>query len=244
MSITKTVRPARRRLGVRLVQVGLVAGVATAPWLIVPDLADALTRPGYSVVRHWVSHRALGELGWVGTLSLLTTAVALGMNAAALVALRRTSRVRSWYPGVLAGAAAGLLLAALFPMDPSLGFPPGAEPGSPTTSGLLHDIGGPVFILGLAMAAFLTRTLFRRLNAPARWTGLGRVAGVGVLVAFVTTSVLVTLDYSGVVPFAWSGFFERLAIYLGLVWNSAVSARLLRVTVGQVNGSRTAGPGP
>lgn len=213
----------------RVVHSGLLAGALAAPMFIACDVIDAATRPGYSVVRHWVSHRALGELGWIGTISILACAILLCLDAAALLAVRKRAQIRSAHPVAVAVAAVGLLLAGLFPIDPSLGFPPGAASATePTISGRVHDLAGPGFIIGLAIAAFLTGRLFRRLQVAVGWTGLGWVTGTAILTAFVMTSLLVTLDYAGLVPAAPSGLFERLAIYPALIWNSLVSLHLLR----------------
>jgi hypothetical protein len=210
---------------------GLIAGVVVAPLFVVTDLVDGLLRPDYSLLRHWVSHRALGEYGWIATLSLAICALLLLGCAFSLFAERQRTTVKSAYPIVLFVAAVGLLVAALFPMDPSLGFPPGTD-STPTqsVSGAIHDVAGPVFILGLAVAAFLTRRFLARVTQGSLTTRLGWVAGAVIILSFVLTSVLVSLDYAGVLPGAWSGLFERIAIYIGLCWIARVCYRRLTWT--------------
>lgn len=210
------------------VGLGLVAGTVSAPLFILVDLLDGLTRPDYSVLRHWVSHRGLGDLGWIGAASLAAVATLLALDGLGLLLLRRRAHIRSLYPAMVTTAATALLFAGLFPMDPSLGYPPASvPPETPSPSGTIHDIAGPTFIVALALASTLTPRYLERVHHPARWSWLGRpVTGV-ILLAFAATTVLVSLDYAGVVPGAWSGFFERIAIYAGLAWNSAVSLHIL-----------------
>ncbi|WP_426320596.1 DUF998 domain-containing protein [Microbacterium sp. E-13] len=211
---------------------GLVVGVAVAPVFIVTDLVDGLVRPGYSVLRHWVSHRALGEYGWIGIVTIAVSALMLLACAIALFAVRRRANAKTAYPLTVCIAAIGLLTAALFPMDPSLGFPPGTEltPTTQSVSGAIHNVAGPVFILGMAVAAFLSGRYVRRVSHGAVAVGLGWVAGVAIVISFVLTSVLVSLDFAGVLPGAWSGLFERIAIYIGLIWSALICSRLLAWT--------------
>lgn len=213
-----------------LPRTALAAGVASAPFLIVTDLLDGLSRPGYSVLRHWVSHRALGEYGWLGTGSIVLTAILLGFGAFGLLVVRRGARVGSLQPLFVTIAAAALLLAGVFTMDPSLGYPPGTSEPTVSFAGAVHQVAGPVFMISLAVAAILTRRFLARIDLPAAWARAGWVVGVLIVIAFAVCSTLVSLDYAEVVPSAWSGLFERATIYIGLSWSSAVCAHILRAT--------------
>lgn len=213
-------------------RLGLGAGVVGAVGFVLVDLADALLRPGYSPLRHWVSHRALGDLGWIGTVSLLAAGALLLAHGAALFAAARRAASGRGYATALIVAAVALLVAAVFPMDPSLGYPPGApQPDEPTLAGRVHDVAGPVFILALAAGAFLSPRFLRALGDPPRWARHGPAVGIAVALAFVLTAVLVSLDYAGVGWARWSGAAERLAVYLGLLWVASVASRARRAEV-------------
>lgn len=204
--------------GATMVMLG--GGVVAGPLFVVSDLLDALTRADYDVLRHWVSHLALGPEGGLGTVRLVATAVLLAAGAGGV--LRRGPRA---YPTAVLVAATALAVAATFPMEPSLGFPPGSEPRG-DLAGHVHDVAGPVFILALAVAAVLSRRVL-----SVSWPGLarwGRMTGLGVLLAFVVCSVLVALDYAGSWPSSPSGLFERLAIGGGLLWTSVVAWTVAR----------------
>lgn len=209
------------------VRIGLICGTLVGPFFVLADLVDALARPGYQPLRHWVSHLSLGPLGWIGVTILIVTAVLLAGYALGVFA----HRDRRWrvYLVAVTVAAVSLLAAAIFPMDPSLGFPVGSLADAvPTVAGQIHQAAGPLFIVALAVAAFTSVRVLRDVGIarfPARW---GHVVGTAVIVAFVVCSTLVSLDYAGVIPLAWSGLFERIAIDAGLLWVSVVAVALRR----------------
>lgn len=214
-------------------RLGLGAGVVAAVGFVLVDFADALLRPGYSPLRHWVSHRALGDLGWIGTVSLLAAAALLLAHGASLFAAARRAESRSGYATALVVAAVALLVAAVFPMDPSLGYPPATpQPDAPTLAGRVHDVAGPVFVLAMAVSAFLSPRFLRALGDSPQWARFGPAAGIAIALAFVLTAVLVSLDYAGVAWARWSGAAERLAIYLGLLWVASVARWLSRAESG------------
>jgi hypothetical protein len=212
----------------RIVRPGIVAGGAVGPFFLVTDIVDAMTRPGYQPLRHWVSHLSLGPYGGIGAMILVATGVMLGAFAIAGYAVWARSP-RPAYPVSIGIAGVALLAAAAFPIDPSLGFPPAtADTGSPTLSGQIHDVAGPVFILSLAVAALTSRWFLRGVGAARPWTRWSGAAGGTVIAAFVLCSLLVSLDYAGVLPSAPSGLFERIAIDVGLLWTSLVAMAVRR----------------
>jgi hypothetical protein len=54
------------------------------------------------------------------------------------------------------------------------------------------------------------------------------ITGIVVPAAFLICSLLVGLDYSGVLPGAPSGLLERISIITGCAWISLLAYRLLR----------------
>ncbi|MEG3635588.1 DUF998 domain-containing protein [Micromonospora palythoicola] len=135
---------------------GAATAAILAPALLIGlDLTDGATRPGYQLTRHWISHLSLGDRGWLGTVKLvaaglLIVAVAFGLRDRAKP-LNATPRGATWRPVALAGLA--LLAAAAFPIDPGLGYPPGAS-GQQTWHGGLHDLAGLVVVVALAVTAW------------------------------------------------------------------------------------------
>jgi hypothetical membrane protein len=199
-------------------------GVAAVLLLILVSTLDGLTRPGYSLTRHWVSHLALGDRGWLGTGTLLATGV---LYAAFGLGLRRTSR---WGAGLVTLSGVALITAGAFRIDPGLDYPPGAT-ATHTASGSAHDAAAGVLFLSLTVAAVL-------LGRGVGRTGAGIVVAVAIIGTFIACSVLVALDYSGAWPSAPSGLLEKIAIGVAMAWPvvaavlpSRVEARVANSTV-------------
>jgi len=116
-------------------------------------------------------------LGWLGSAVSIVTAVLLAAHVIGLLRLRQDIGGSMHYPIAVLVSTVGLAVAAVFPMDPSLGFPPGADPAVvPSVAGAVHDVAGPTFLLGLDYAGIWPGAwsgLFERLAA---YIGLGWVA--------------------------------------------------------------------
>lgn len=183
-----------------------------------------------------MSHLSLGEWGWLGTTLLVVTAVLLLTGALGLLVTlrRREGRIATAVAQLV--AAAGLFAAAAFPMDPSLGFPAGADESVQTVAGMVHQVAGPVFIVGLGVALFTAPRSLRSIGQVVRPAAF-RVAGVALLVSFVMCTVLVTLDYAAVWHEAPSGLAERIAIAVGLVGVAVVASRVRRARADVMGGS-------
>ncbi|MEV4508789.1 DUF998 domain-containing protein [Dactylosporangium sp. NPDC049525] len=163
------------------------AAVLAAPVFTVAAVVQAATRDGYDITRHPVSMLALGGLGWVQTTSFVVTGL---LSVAGAVGVRRVlqgGRGRTWVPVLLALIGVGLLIAAVFRMDASDGFPLGTPPGRLTTmSGhmILHNVGGSLSFFSMIALCFVLAARFRadqQADRQAGWRGWalsGRVAGV------------------------------------------------------------------
>jgi hypothetical protein len=132
-------------------RVAFIAAICSLCLLLVlhavrPDLDPAL---------HVVSEYALGPLGWMMTSSFL----ALGIGCAALtmaLALHSSGwRFRAGL-GLLAIAAFGLMMAAVFPMDPIA-----IRPEAATLSGRMHGIASMLGVPTLSAAAVLVSLSLR-----------------------------------------------------------------------------------
>jgi hypothetical protein len=143
-----------------------------APLFTVAAVVQAATRDGYDILRHPVSMLALGDLGWVQTTSFVVT----GLLSVAGAALLRQTAQRV----LLALIGVGLLIAAVFRMDASDGFPLGTPEGRLTTmSGhmILHNVGGSISFFSMIALCFVLAARFRAAGRQG-WTWSGRVAGV------------------------------------------------------------------
>jgi hypothetical protein len=149
-----------------------LAGALAAPLFTVAAVVQAATRDGYDITRHPVSMLALGDLGWVQTTSFAVTGL---LSIAGAVGTRRVL-------DALIGV--GLLIAAVFRMDASDGFPLGTPAGRLTSmSGqmILHNVGGSLSFFSMIALCFVLAARFRRgadTGGRRWWTVSGRVAGL------------------------------------------------------------------
>jgi len=202
----------------------LWAGLAGPPLFIVVFLIEGLTRPGYSAWRHFVSQLATGPEGWVQVVNFLvcgTLVIAFGIG------LRATTRSVA-APILLGLFGAGLIVAGVFSTDPTLDYPVGA-PQVHTTHGMIHGLAGLAAFTLLPAATFVMAAWFAR-HGSRRWMWYSLAVGVTMIVAFIATNVFSTMDMTGKLPNAPTGFFQRIAIIAGWTWISMVALHFIRAT--------------
>jgi Protein of unknown function (DUF998) len=213
-----------RRTRQRLLLGGAAAGLTT---FVVTFLVEGALRPGYSPWRHAVSQLSLGPFGWVNTIAILLTAMALLAFAVGLRRALPTGTGSTWGPRLIGVAGGGFLLAGVFPIAPGLGYPPGT-PAQQSLSGLVHGLVITVAFGCLSAACFV---MARRFAGDPAWRGWARYSTVtGLLVAtgYLATSILTGLDQAGVLPNAPGGLIQRATIITSFGWIVLLAARLLR----------------
>ena len=213
----------------RLVRQRLLLGSAVAGLLgfVVTFLVEGALRPGYRPWRHAISQLSLGPFGWVNTIAVLVAAASLLVFAAGLRDALPTGVGSTWGPRLIGVTGACFLLAAIFPIDPGLGYPP-AIPAQHSLPGLVHGLAITVAVGCLSAACFV---MARRFAGDPAWRGWARystVTGVVVGAGYVTTAVATGLDQAGVLPDAPGGLLQRGMIITDLAWIVLVAVRLLR----------------
>lgn len=179
----------------------LACGVAAGPVFVAAGFTHAFLRPGFDMARHPISMLALGETGWVQTLTfLLTGALVLAWSAG--VRRRLPSR---WLPRALGALGVGLVAAGVFPADPGLGFPAGAPAGAPetiSTAGALHAVAFGVAMLGWITAAVLLTRHFAATGARG-WALLSGAAVVVLIAPLPVMGATPVLYVSSALTWAW-----------------------------------------
>lgn len=193
----------------------LLAGVLLGPLFYVVVVAQMATRTGFTFTRHPISLLALGDWGWVQTANF----VVAGLLGVALAAALFTLGAE---PASLAAAVlilvfgAGIIIAGLFPADPSMGFPPGAPDGQPAAlsrRAQLHGLGFMVSFSALTLAILAFAILF--------WSG-DRAVSLGCIVIALSIPAIIAAGMSriewastafftaGLVAFGWLAFVSFL----------------------------------
>ncbi|MFF4368240.1 DUF998 domain-containing protein [Streptomyces sp. NPDC001594] len=205
-----------RRPAVRWTVAG---GVVAGPLFLAAGVAQALARDGFDFTRNAISQLALGEEGWIQTVSFVITGALLVAGAAGLRAALRGGPGGTWGPALVGVFGVSFWVAGAFPADPGAGFPAGAPEVTVLSGhGAVHMFGGMVGYLTLCAAFFvLARPLAAR--GTRGWAMASRVVPVAVLAGFAASA-------ASVLAFT-------LGAGLGLLWLSALTARLASAPTGR-----------
>jgi Protein of unknown function (DUF998) len=195
----------------------LGGGSAVLIAFVVTFLVERAIRPGYSPWRHAVSQLSVGPFGWINTVAILLTGVALLAVAAGLRGALVTGTGSAWAPRLIAVTGVGFLLAGAFPIAPGLNYPPGV-PAQQTVSGLVHGLAITVAFGCLSAACFVMARRFAREPGGRGWARYSLVSGVLVAIGYLATAVLTGLDQAGVLSNAPGGLLQRVTIIAGFGW--------------------------
>jgi hypothetical protein len=190
LTTTTTAHALSRRGSLRL-----SAGAASPILFLLVSLIQMPFNPGLDLTKHAFSYLSIGDTGPVQQ----TNFVVMGLlNVAAATALRGriAGRLGTAAAVLLALDGLGQIIAGVFTLDPSNGFPEGAPPGLPetvSTHGNLHGLG---FMLSMSTWVLLLIVLARRhMEAHERgWSG----ASLGCAVALLITAACLTTNFGTV----------------------------------------------
>ena len=205
----------------------LWAGVVAPLLFIAVFLVEGVTRSGYSAWRHFVSQLATGDGGWVQTLNFLLCGALLVLFAAGLRQALGSGRGSIAAPVLMFLFASALIVAGIFTTDPALGYPVGAAPAH-TTHGLIHGLAGLGAFTLLPACTFVMAARFAGDPEARRWALYSLLVGLLILACFIAGDVFSTLDATGAMPNAPTGFVQRIAIISGWTWISLVALREIR----------------
>lgn len=215
----------------------LYAGVVGPLLFIVVFLVEGLTRPGYSAWRNFVSQLATGDGGWMQVVNFLVCGTLVVAFAIGLRHAIRGTRGSVGGPVLIGLFGASLLVAGTFVTDPALGYPVGA-PQVHTLHGMIHGLAGLAAFTLLPAAAYVMAWHFAAEQGSQRWTLYSAGVGFVLVVCFIASTAVSTLDQQGVWPNAPTGFLQRIAIIAGWTWIAMVALHLIRVSRPQPSASR------
>lgn len=195
----------------------LSCGAAAGPLFVIAVLAQALTRPGFSLTRDAASLLDDGPWGWVQSANFIVTGLLFAAAAAGLRRAMPEGRGSRWAPRLAFITGAGLIGGGIFHPDPSGGYPPATPPGASAVSswhGMLHQVCGS--------AAFLALIVFCVILAR-RYRGAGqrRMAACSALAGVLCAAGVVT----GGMPHGTLTLF--IGVSIALLWAAFAAARLI-----------------
>lgn len=204
----------------KLTRALLICGLIAGPFYIVVGLIQALTRPGFDLMRHDLSLLANGDLGWIQITNLVLTGLLVGAFAVGMRQALYAGPGRTWGPILLGVYGLGLIGAGFFIADPAFGFPPGTPADAHTISwhGLLHIITAGIGFLALIAACFVLARRFAS-RRQRGWAAYSLATGVIFFAAFVGVAT-----GSGQ-PWSVIGFW--IGVVVAWAWISAMAVKLL-----------------
>ena len=195
------------------------------PFYAAASLAQALTRPGFSLTRDEWSLLALGHMGWIQMVNLILTGAMTVVGAIGVRrAMGRPAPGGVWAPRLLAGYGVALIGAGIFRADPAHGFPPGAstvDASQVSWHGTLHLLAGSIGFACLIAACFVIARSYNR-REHHRAAVVSRAVGVVFAVAF---AGIATGAASTVINLSFTA-----AVIASYAWLTAVAADLYRRT--------------
>jgi hypothetical protein len=208
---TATGRPDAARTK-RLLACGAIAG----PLFVIAVVAQALTRPGFSLTHDAASLLDDGPWGWVQSANFIVTGLLLAAAAAGMRRVLADGRGSRWAPRLLLITGAGLIGGGIFHPDPSGGYPPGTPPGASAVSswhGMLHQVCGSAAFLALIVFCIIFARRYRALGQP-RMAAFSWLAG-----ALCAAGVA-----SGGMPHGTLTLF--IGVTIALLWAAVIATRL------------------
>ena len=206
----------------------LVGGALAGPLFTAAWLAQGALRVDYDPRRFAISSLSIGELGWVQIGSFMVTG--LLVLAFALQLRREFSGLPGsvWGPRLIGSVGVGLIGAGIFVTDPLNGYPPGTPliPAERTVHGILHDLFGVPFFLGLPVGTFVFGRLFASRREPG-WAWYSRLSGIGMLAAFFVARLGFRLLPSYPDLAANFGLLQRITVTVGFAWLTLLAVHLL-----------------
>ncbi len=205
----------------KLTKVLLICGMIAGPFYIIVGLIQALTRPGFNILRDDLSLLANGDLGWIQITNLVLTGLLVGAFAVGMRRALPAGVGRMWGPILLGVYGIGLIGAGFFTADPAFGFPPGTPADAHTISwhGLLHIITAGIGFLALIAACFVLARRFAS-NKQRGWAAYSLATGVIFFAAFVGVAT-----GSGQ---SWSVIGFWIGVVVAWAWIWALAMKLLR----------------
>jgi hypothetical protein len=204
-----------------------VCGVVAGPLFTVAWIVEGATRINYDPLRYPISSLSIGDGGWMQIATFIITGLLIFAFAIGLRhALRPSGSV--WGPALVGLAGIGLIGAGIFVADPLNGYPPGTPliPTERTTHGILHDLFGIPFFLGLPITAFVFARLFAK-SGKRGCAAYSAISGFVMFAVFFLARLSLRPGFEGMAGLF--GLFQRITVTIGWAWLTLLAIYMLAV---------------
>jgi hypothetical protein len=214
----------------------LTCGAIAGPLFSIIWFIAGLNRAIYDPMRHPISSLSIGEFGWIQVANFIITGLLI---LAFSVELRRVLHQPSgsvWGPLLLGLLGIGLMGAGIFVTDPLNGYPVGTPiiPTERTVHGILHDLFGVPFFLGLPITCFVFARFFTRQGETGQgehgWAWYSRLSGIGMFAVFFVARLGFRLLPTFPDLAANFGLLQRITVTIGFTWLTLLAIHMLNVT--------------
>ena len=195
----------------------LACGVIAGPLFILVAVIQVLTRPGFDIGRHPISLLSLGNLGWVQIANFVACGLLVIGFAIGVRLVLHPGKGDTFGPLLFGAYGTGLIIAGVFPPDPSLGFPPGTPETIPATlslNAMLHGLGFVLAFGSVTLAFFMFALRDASLNRRG-W------AACSVAIAFAALALIMWPGQEGI------SIRYLIAAVIVMLWTSVLAVRLM-----------------
>jgi hypothetical protein len=210
----------------RMTKALFVGGVVTGPLFTVEWIVEGAARANYDPLRYPISSLSIGDCGWMQIAIFIATGLLI---LAFSIGLRRVLRPSGsvWGPWLVGLVGIGLMGAGIFVTDPLNGYPPGTPliPTERTTHGILHDLFGIPFFLGLPATGFVFARLFARWGKRG-WAAYSAISGFAMFAVFFLARLSLRPGFEDMAGLF--GLFQRITVTIGWAWLTLLAIYMLK----------------
>jgi hypothetical protein len=206
-----------------------VLGAIAGPLFTLSWLVQGLVRSDYDPMRYAVSSLSVGAWGWVQIATFVITGSFVVGFAVGLRRLLPSPSGSTWGPLLIGLMGIGLIGSGMFVTDPLNGYPPGTSilPSERTPHGVLHDLFGVPFFLGVPIASLVFARFFSR-HGQSAWAWYSRASGITMFAVFFVARLGFRLLASYPALAAYFGLLQRITITIGLTWLTLLAVHMMR----------------
>jgi hypothetical protein len=222
----------------------LICGAIAGPFFTIVWFVQGLTRADYDPMRYAISSLSIGEFGWIQIANFLITGSLIVIFSVGLWRHGATLQGHSgsvWGPLLIGLVGIGLIGSGIFVTDPLNGYPPSTPviPTARTAHGILHDLFGVPFFLGLPIACFVFAGFFAK-QGERNWAWYSHLSGIGMFAVFFVARLGFRLLPTYPDLAANFGLLQRITVTIGLTWLTLLAVYLLKASSEIITEKKTA----